>query len=91
MAFVKALAAALAMIAAPAMASQEMTPTSGAPEASPDALYCLHVEPVIGSRIETVQCWTRAEWAEGDVDIDKDWAKEGVAVLDPNTRQPVTS
>jgi hypothetical protein len=41
----------------------------------------MHVEPVTGSLVETVQCWTRAEWAEQDVDVDREWAKEGVAVL----------
>ena len=30
---------------------------------------------------ETVQCWTRAEWLDQDVDIDKEWAKEGVSVI----------
>ena len=52
-----------------------------APAAGPDAEYCMYVEPVTGSRIETVQCWTRAEWAEAGVDIDKDWAKEGVRTI----------
>ncbi|MFL6786296.1 MAG: hypothetical protein ACJ8E0_08515 [Sphingomicrobium sp.] len=60
-----------------------------APAAGPDAEYCMYVEPVTGSRIETVQCWTRAEWAEAGVDIDKDWAKEGVAIIEGGIRRPV--
>jgi hypothetical protein len=39
-------------------------------------------EPVTGSRLETVECFTREEWAEGGVDVDKDWPKEGVRVLE---------
>jgi uncharacterized protein YjhX (UPF0386 family) len=30
--------------------------------------------------VETVQCWTRDEWAYQDVDVDKAWAKDGVRV-----------
>lgn len=76
------LTAALTIAAAPATASQDVTPTEGAPQAAPGALYCLWVEPVIGSRIETIQCYTREEWADADVDVDKDWATEGVRVID---------
>ena len=53
----------------------------GAPLAPPDARYCLHVGPLTGSLVETVECWTREEWVDQDVNIDKEWAKEGVAVL----------
>ena len=31
--------------------------------------------------VQTVQCWTRDEWAEQGVDVDKEWAKEGVGVV----------
>jgi uncharacterized protein YjhX (UPF0386 family) len=41
----------------------------------------MRVEPQTGSRIESVECWTREEWAAGGVDVDKDWPKEGVRVL----------
>lgn len=43
--------------------------------------YCLRVEPQTGSRIESIECWTRDEWTAGGVDVDHDWAKEGVRVL----------
>jgi len=52
-----------------------------APADSPGARYCMRVGPLTGNLAETVQCWTRAEWAEQGVDVDKDWSKEGVAVL----------
>jgi hypothetical protein len=59
----------------------EPTPTTIAPTESADAKYCLRVEPVTGTRLEFVLCWTRQEWAEQGVDVDKEWAKEGVAIL----------
>ena len=52
-----------------------------APTDGPNARYCMRVEPVTGTRVELIRCWTRQEWAEQGVDVDKDWAKEGVAVL----------
>jgi hypothetical protein len=62
-------------------AKPEPTPTTVGPEASPDARYCLRIEAVTGTRLEKVRCWTRQEWAEQDVDVDKEWAQEGVAVI----------
>ena len=67
------LAAILTMAAVPA--------TAQAPQGSESTLYCMWVEPELGSRLETVQCWTRAEWAEGDVDVDSEWAENGVRVV----------
>lgn len=77
------LLAALSMIAAtsPAAAAQPEPIPAVAPAGTPDTKYCMHVERVTGTRIETVQCWTRQEWAEQGVNVDEDWAKEGVAVL----------
>ncbi len=70
------VAASPSSAANPGPASARPAPTDGA-----DARYCLRIEPVTGSRIETVRCWTRAEWVEQGVDVDKEWAKEGVAVI----------
>jgi hypothetical protein len=68
------------MLAMPAVAAQpEPNPEMGAPAAGPDAKYCMHVE-LTGNVIEPVKCWTREQWAEQGVDVDKEWAKEGVAV-----------
>jgi len=47
-----------------------------------DARYCLRVEPNTGSRIEAIRCETRQEWAELGVDVDKEWAREGVRVVE---------
>jgi hypothetical protein len=79
----KALVLVLGMIvaASPVMAAtSEPTPTTPAPAGTPETRYCLHVAPVTGSLVETTQCWTRAEWAEEGVDVDKVWAKDGVRI-----------
>ena len=76
------LALGLIAAAAPAWASlPETDPDRGAPPASADARYCMRVEAITGSRLETIRCWTREEWAEQGVDVDREWAREGVAVL----------
>jgi uncharacterized protein YjhX (UPF0386 family) len=41
----------------------------------------MRIEAVTGTRLETVKCWTREEWADQGVDVDVDWPKEGVAVI----------
>jgi len=78
------LAVALSMVVAisPLSATKpEPAPETTAPTASPDAKYCMWVEASTDTRIESVQCWTREEWAEQGVDVDKEWAKEGVKVI----------
>lgn len=80
----KGLCVAFGMIAAasPAIAAQpEPMPGEAAPAATADAKYCLRVEPITGSRIEMVRCETRQEWAMLGVDVDKEWAEEGVRVI----------
>ena len=51
-----------------------------APPGTAFTRYCLRVEPVTGSHIPSVACLTREEWAEGNVNVDKVWAEDGVAV-----------
>ena len=51
-----------------------------APPGNADTKYCLRVEPITGSNIPGIACLTRAEWAEGNVDVDKVWAEDGVRV-----------
>ena len=75
---------ALSMIVAtsPASAAQSQpAPEAGAPAAPADARYCLRVEPITGTRIESILCETRDGWAQLEVDVDKEWAKEGVRVI----------
>lgn len=55
--------------------------TTGAPPGTATTRYCLRVDPIIGSRIETIQCRTREDWAQLDVDVDKEWADNGVRVI----------
>jgi hypothetical protein len=76
-----AIALSLIVAASPLTAAQpETDPAAGAPAAGADAKYCLRVDPFTGSRIETIKCWTRQQWADQGVDVDKEWAKDGVEV-----------
>jgi hypothetical protein len=75
----KASTVSLAIISA-ALASAPAVAQELAPPGNPDTRYCLRVEPITGSHIAGVACYTRAEWAEGNVDVDKAWAEDGVAV-----------
>jgi hypothetical protein len=72
------LMTALALITA----NPPLPPGTPAPPGTPLALYCLRVDPVIGSRIETVECKTRYEWAMLGLDVDQEWAENGVKVID---------
>ncbi|MDP9423165.1 MAG: hypothetical protein M3Q19_10080 [Pseudomonadota bacterium] len=77
-----AVALSLIAVASPIPAAQpDLPPTTGAPAAGPDAKYCMKVDPLTGSNIERTRCWTREKWAEQGVDVDKEWAKEGVRVI----------
>lgn len=78
----KKLIVALTMIvaASPVSAALPQPTREPAPTADASARYCLRVEPVTGSRIETIECNTRDEWAQLDVDVDQEWAENGVRV-----------
>lgn len=76
------LALATILVTSPALATQpEPRRMFAAPAGSPETKYCLRVEAITGSRIERVSCWTREEWAVQGVDVDKEWAEEGVKVV----------
>ena len=77
------LALGLILVSSPLLAeTPDRTGMTGAPAAGPDAKYCMRVEAATGSLVETVRCWTRAQWAEQGVDVDKEWAKEGLSIRD---------
>lgn len=76
-----AIASCILVTASPGWATQTDRMQEGAPQAGENARYCLKVEAATGTRLETVQCHTRTQWAELDVDVDKEWAKEGVRVI----------
>lgn len=77
-----AIALSLIVAASPLLAANvQSPPPEPAPPGTPTTLYCMHVDPITGSLVQTIQCWTRAEWAEQDVDVDKEWAKNGVKVI----------
>jgi hypothetical protein len=70
-----------AIIATSALANTQPAPTTGAPAGDANTKYCLRVDPITGSRIETIQCRTREEWAQLEVDVDQEWAENGVRVI----------
>lgn len=72
-----------AMIAASGASAASLQWAQGepAPAGSESTRYCLRVDPNTGSRMETIQCYTRAEWASLEVDVDKEWAANGVRTL----------
>jgi hypothetical protein len=79
------LVIALGLIAAasPASVAAQFAdpPLTISPAAASDpAKYCMHVT-ITGNIPDTVRCWTRLEWADQGVDVDKEYPKEGVAIL----------
>lgn len=77
-----AFAFGLIVAATPVSASSpEPTSPSVAPAGNEATKYCLRVDPVTGSRMETTQCRTREEWARLEVDVDLEWADNGVRVI----------
>ena len=79
-ALITALSMSVAIATGPAT-NPESAPVTAAPSAPPDAKYCMRIAPATGSLVEIVRCWTRREWIEQGVDVDQEWAKEGVAVI----------
>ena len=78
----KAMIAALsALVATSAAANIQPAPAPGAPAGGPNTRYCLRVDPTTGSRMETIQCRTREDWASLDINVDQEWAENGVRVI----------
>lgn len=76
------IALGLIALASPLSAAiQDPPQPPGAPAGTPETRYCMHIEAITGSRIEKLKCWTREEWAEQGVDLDRDWPKEGVRTI----------
>jgi hypothetical protein len=71
--------AALALVAAAAPLAA--APGEQAPAGTSGTRYCMKVEAVTGTRLERTECWTRAQWADQGVDVDRDWLKEGVRTI----------
>ena len=83
------IALGLVMAASPAAAQPDsgpldmnsaQAPAEPAPPGGPDTRYCMHVE-ITGYAADPVRCWTRADWADQGVDVDREWAREGVRVI----------
>ena len=76
------LALTMIFAASPLSAAGEGPTHEGlAPPGTAETKYCMQIEAITGSRIEEVKCWTREEWAQREVDVDKEWAREGVRTI----------
>lgn len=75
------LVTALSLLAATLPPASSGPPATPAPAGTPNTRYCLRVDPPTGSRIETIQCRTRDEWAQLEVDVDQEWSQNGVRVI----------
>jgi len=64
----------------PIAAAASAPAVAQAPAGSADTRYCMKIETT-GNVVQRVKCWTREQWAEQGVDVDKDWPREGVRVL----------
>lgn len=52
-----------------------------APSGGEDTRYCMKIEPVTGTLVGRTVCWTRQQWADQGVDVDRDWAENGVRTI----------
>ena len=77
MARTKLILALGACLVAPTLASAQSEP---APAGNADTRYCMRVT-LTGNVIEPVRCWTRNQWSEQGVDVDKEWSREGIRVI----------
>jgi hypothetical protein len=75
------LLAALSLIVAALPLTAANPATTAAPAGTANTRYCLRVDPITGSRMETIQCRTREDWAALEVDVDQEWADNGVRVI----------
>ncbi len=88
----KHLVAALSIIAAispvsasqpdsgPIAADRNAPPIAVAPAGTAATRYCMRVE-LTGYISDPIRCWTRDQWADQGVDVDREWAKEGVRTV----------
>jgi hypothetical protein len=72
------LMAALGLALVPSAGTSYQT---GAPPAPPTARYCMTIEQMTGTHLITIECWTRQEWAQFDVDVDQEWSEHGERVV----------
>lgn len=72
---------ALALSLASIQPSSDQMPANPAPPGTAETRYCLKVDPLIGSKIPTIECLTRYEWSMLEIDVDQEWAENGVRVV----------
>lgn len=76
-----AVALSLLVFASPISAHAKPIAAPIDPTESADTRFCMRLAAFTGSRVETVRCWTRQQWTDQGVDLDKEWPREGVRVI----------
>ena len=76
MAYTRSIVTFGLLITAPSLAAAQ----GSAPPGNADTRYCMRIE-LTGNLVEPLRCWTRDQWADQGVDVDKEWPKEGVRVI----------
>jgi len=69
-------------VATASIAAASAPVPASAPPGNANTRYCMKVEPVTGTLLERIVCLTREEWDFQGVNLDKDWPKEGVRVIE---------
>lgn len=75
----RTMALALGLIAAAPLWAAPLS--AAAPDGTSDTRYCMRIDPPTGSRIEPVVCWTREQWTDQGVDVDRNWDRDGVRTV----------
>ena len=65
------VAVGLIAIAAPAAAALQNSQAGSSSSAADATKYCIQYEPDTGSRLNRVECKTKAEWAKQGVQVDQ--------------------
>lgn len=73
----KLILSVASLIAVPSLATAQADP---APPGTATTKYCMRVV-LTGNVVEPIRCWTRGEWADQGIDVDKEWAREGIRVI----------
>jgi hypothetical protein len=71
----------LLLVATLALTANAQPAPTAPPPGTASTRYCLRVDPLTGSHVQTIQCKTREEWAALDVDVDQEWPENGVRIL----------
>lgn len=76
-----ALKAAILILTLASASAANAQSDEAAPSGTADTRYCMKIEPTTGTLVSRTVCWTREQWANQGVDVDMDWAENGVRTV----------